>query len=143
MSLLVLVHAETEGPGVLGRVLQDHGHKLRFINLYQNLPLPPDLDNVDGLVIMGGPMNVDETAQHPWLVEEMACIKSAHQAGLPIVGICLGAQLIAAALGGEVKAMPQAEIGWHALKLAFPGTTDPLFAGTPGIRSSFICMDRK
>ena len=131
MSLLVFVHAAHEGPCVLGRILQDHGHKLCFVHLHQNQPVPPDLDLVDGLVIMGGPMNIDEIAEHPWLTEEMAYIRTAHQAGKPIVGICLGAQLIAAALGGEVKAMPQPEVGWHPLKLAFPGTTDPLLAGIP------------
>ncbi len=131
MSLLVFVHAENEGPCVLGRFLQDHGHKLRFVQLHQNQPVPPDLDDVDGLVIMGGSMNVDEVSQHPWLADEMAYIKRVHEAGKPMVGVCLGAQLIAAALGGEVKAMPKAEVGWHPIKLAFPGTTDPLLAGTP------------
>src|SRR5690606_13233304 len=58
-------------------------------------------------------------------------LRQAHEANVPMVGICLGLQLIATALGGKVEAMPAAEVGWHTVKLAFPGTIDPIYAGIP------------
>ncbi len=132
MSLLVFMHAASEGPSVLGRVLTDYGHKLRFVHLYAGQSVPPDLDEVDGIISMGGPMNVDQASQHAWIPAETAFIRKAHEAGLPVVGICLGAQLIAAALGGEVKAMAgRPEIGWYNVRLGFPGTIDPVLAGVP------------
>jgi GMP synthase (glutamine-hydrolysing) len=131
MALLVIEHDPAETTGRLGQTLRDHGHRLNIIALDRGASLPPDLDDLDGLIIMGGPQNADETAKFPYLADELDFIKRAHNAKLPIVGICLGAQLIAAALGGEVKAMPQREVGWHPLKLAFPGTIDPLYAGIP------------
>ncbi len=130
MALPVLVHAAHEGPCVLGRVLQAHGHDLRIIRLDQGQPVPADLDNVQGLIVMGGNMNVGEVAQYPWLTDETAYIRQVHEAGLPVVGICLGAQLIAAALGGEVAAMSAGpEIGFGNVRQSFPGTIDTLHAG--------------
>ncbi len=129
MSILVFQHESNESAGVLGDVLQRHGHRLRTIRLDQGNPVPTDLDDVDGIVSMGGLANVDQTSQYPWLQPEMDLIKQAHEAGLPVVGICLGAQLIATALGGKVEKMKQPEIGWHPLAVGFAGTTDPIFAG--------------
>lgn len=129
MSLLVFQHERHEGPGVLGTILQGYGHRLRTIEIHNGHKMPCDLDDVDGLIVMGGNMNVDEVERHPWLNDEMAFIKAAHEARKPIVGICLGAQLIAKALGGEVAAMKKPEVGWQNVKLAFPGTIDPVHAG--------------
>ncbi len=129
MSLLVFQHHPNENPAQLGTILNDHGHKLRTIKLYEGEPVPPDLDDVDGVLSMGGPQNVDEAAKYPWITDEMAYLKLAHEKGLPIVGVCLGAQLIAAALGGKVAAMAQPEVGWQNVKLAFPGQIDPIYQG--------------
>ena len=114
---------------MLGAMLQNHGHKLRPVALYDGESVPADLDGVDGILSMGGPMNVADTADHAWIEPELACLKAAHDAGLPVMGICLGAQLIAAALGGKVEAMSEPEDGWHEVTLAFPGTVDTLHAG--------------
>jgi len=129
MSLVVFQHVTIETPSRLGNVLRDHGHELRVINFEQGDTVPVDLDNVDGLVIMGGPQNVDEVDQHAWMQPEMDFIKRAHDAGLPIVGVCLGAQLIAKSLGGDVAPMDMPEVGWQNVKLAFPGTIDPIYIG--------------
>lgn len=129
MSLLVFQHQASEPPAMLGAVLRDHGHKLRVIELYAGQSVPPDLDDVDGILSMGGAANVDETAKYPWLAGEMAYLKTAHERSVPIVGICLGAQLIAAALGGKVAAMAVPEVGWGNVKLAFPGTIDTIYMG--------------
>ena len=130
MSLLVLQHEKDETSAVLGQFLQQRGHKLITIPLH--LPeshLPDDLDGITGLVVMGGSMNVDEQESIPCMKQELILIKAAYDMDLPMVGVCLGAQLIAAALGGEVAKMEAPEIGWHNVKLAFPGTTDAVLAG--------------
>ncbi len=129
MSLVVIQHCPPEGPAVLGTTLQGYGHCLYTVKPYAGQPLPPIAPGVDGVIAMGGPMNVDQTDQYPWLQDELQYLQAAHEAGVPIVGICLGAQLIAAALGGQVGAMAQPEVGWQRLTLAFPGTVDPMLAG--------------
>jgi GMP synthase (glutamine-hydrolysing) len=131
MSLLVFQHHEHEPPAALGEILRNHGHRPRVVKLFAGEPLPPDLDALDGIVSMGGPMNPDQADKHPWSPGEMALLKQGHDAGLPVVGVCLGAQLIAAALGGKVAAMAQPEVGWGNVKLAFPGTMETLYQGIP------------
>jgi GMP synthase-like glutamine amidotransferase len=131
MSLLVFQHHPIEDAAELGKALIYQGHRLRTIRLFEGEPLPVDLDDVDGIVSMGGPMNVDETKDHRWIEEEMALLRRAHERGLPIVGLCLGCQLLAAALGGQVGAMRERECGWGPVKLAFPGQMDPIYAGIP------------
>ena len=137
MPILVFQHHPHENPARLGAILNDQGHRLRIIECFEGQPIPHDLDDVDGLIIMGGPMNVADTDAHPYLTDEMNLIKQAHQAKLPILGICLGAQLIACALGGQVQAMDQPEVGFAPIQLTFPGTTDPLHIGIPWTSSQF------
>lgn len=131
MAILVFQHNHLESPGRLGDTLRDIGHRLRVVRLDQGDAFPADLDDVDGIVSLGGPMNVEDQAEHPWIKQELAYLKQAYEADVPMVGICLGAQLIATAMGGKVEAMPAAEIGWHTVQLAFPGTLDPIYAGIP------------
>lgn len=131
MSLVVFQHRNDEPAACLGAMLQSHGHRLRVIDLSSGGRVPVDLDDVDGVVSMGGPMNVDEADRHPWLTEEANYLKAAHDAGKPVVGVCLGAQLIAQALGGQVAPMQQPEAGWADVKLAFPGTIDAIYIGIP------------
>lgn len=129
MSILVFQHESNEPAAILGDVLQRQGHRLRTVKLFAGESIPTDLDDVDGIVTMGGSANVDEVAKHSWMQPEMDLIKTAREAGLPVVGICLGAQLIAAAMGGKVEKMETPEVGWETLNVAFPGTTDPVFSG--------------
>ncbi len=131
MAIVVFEHHSMETSARLGQVLRDHGHRLRTVRLYAGDAVPADLDDVDGVVSMGGPMNVDQAEEHPWIDEEMAIIKSAHEAGLPIVGICLGAQLIAQALGGTVSKMDKPEIGFAPVSQFRPGFPDTMLGGIP------------
>jgi len=131
MSLLVFQHESHESSGLLGRVLQEHGHRLRTIALFDSQAVPPDLDDVDGIVSLGGAMNVDEADRHPWMKPELESLAQAHAAGIPVVGICLGAQLLAAALGAQVAPLETPEVGWQSVRLGFPGTMDPIFTGIP------------
>lgn len=138
---MVFQHHPQETAGELAAVLQGRGNRLRTVELFNGLgvpsSVPADLDDVDGIVSMGGPMNVDQADAYPWIEQEMALIRMAHEAGQPIVGICLGAQLIAAALGGKVAPMQQPEAGFSGVKLTFGGTTDPLLAGIPWLTPQF------
>lgn len=134
MAILVLQHSDISIPGRLGMTLRDHGHKLRIIRADKGEPVPPDLDNVDAIVALGGPQNVDENlaaggSKWPWMAKEMELLKQAHQRQMPIVGICLGHQMLAAALGGEVARMDRPENGFHDVTIGPPGHTDPILAG--------------
>lgn len=129
MSILVLEHHPLETSGVLGKTLRDHGQRLRVIHLDRGGQLPPDLDDVEGIVIMGGPQNVDETEKYPWLEGEMQLIRDAREKNLPMVGICLGAQLIAKALGGEVAPMASPQGGYGMVRLSMPKFVDPVMQG--------------
>jgi GMP synthase (glutamine-hydrolysing) len=131
MAIVVFEHHAMETSARLGQVLRDHGHRLRTVRLYAGDTVPADLDDVDGVVSMGGPMNVDQADEHAWINEECSFIKAAHEAGLPVVGICLGAQLIAHALGGKVEKMDAPEIGWLPVSQFRPGFPDTLFGGIP------------
>jgi len=131
MAIVVFEHHAMETSARLGQVLRDHGFRLRTVRLYAGDAIPPDLDDVDGIISMGGPMNVDQTADYPWIEQECAYLKAGHEANLPIVGICLGAQLIAHALGGKVTAMNKPEIGWSPVRQFRPGFPDTIFSGIP------------
>lgn len=137
MAIVVFEHHPMETAARLGQVLRDHGHRLRTVRLYAGDIVPPDLEDVDGLIAMGGPMNVDQAEQYPWIDDESAFIKAAHDAGLPIVGICLGAQLIAHTLGGKVEKMQTPEIGWFPVSQFKPGFPDTLFGGIPWKATQF------
>lgn len=131
MSLLVFQHEAHESPAALATVLQRHGHRLRVIRLDQGQTMPEDLDDVDGIISMGGSMNVDQAAEHPWIDKELEVLRQAHEVGLPLLGICLGCQLIAHALGGQVAPIPKPEMGWHPIRQTFFGTNDTLHNGVP------------
>ena len=129
MSILVFQHHPSETTSLLGKTLTEHGHRLTVKNLHAGDKLPVDLDDVTGLIIMGGPQNVDDTADYPWLEGEMELIRQAKERSLPMVGICLGAQLIAKALGGEVAGMAAPEVGFGEVKLTMPKFVDPVMQG--------------
>ncbi|RMD60345.1 MAG: type 1 glutamine amidotransferase [Planctomycetota bacterium] len=130
MPTLVLQHHDIGSPGRLGEALRDHGHRLRVLRPDLGQPLPADLDDVEAVVALGGPQNVDDPPdKHPWLAQEIDLFRAAHEAQLPVVGVCLGAQLIAAALGGRVEPMGVPEIGFVDVQLTAAGQTDVTLAG--------------
>ena len=112
--LLVFRHVTCEGPGYLGEFLQARDIPYRIVAIDQNEPVPASLGEAPGLVFMGGPMSVNDPL--PWVADELALIRSAADAGRPVLGHCLGGQLIAKALGGEVGPNGGREIGWHPVE---------------------------
>jgi GMP synthase-like glutamine amidotransferase len=131
-----LQHADFEDPGSILPWLSAHGHPARGNRLHAGDPLPA-LEDFDTLIVMGGPMNIHEHERHPWLVAEKALIRAAIDAGKRVLGICLGAQLIADQLGGPVTRNDETEIGWFPVTLTREGRTTPLFAGWPETFTTF------
>lgn len=130
MRTVVFQHSEIGGPGRLGLTLRDHAHKLDIRRPDKGDPIPPDLDDVDGVISLGGPQNVDEPGSNAsWMDRELAFLRAAHDRSLPVIGICLGAQMIAHALGGEVAKMERPEFGFHDVELTPAGQTDAILSG--------------
>jgi GMP synthase-like glutamine amidotransferase len=109
-EILVFRHAAGEGPGYFARFLDRHGVSYRLIKVDRNEPLPESIDHAAGLVFMGGPMSVNDPL--PWIPQALNLIRRAVDADLPVLGHCLGGQLMSKALGGTVSANPVREIGW-------------------------------
>lgn len=110
-----LQHVPFEGLGSIEPWLQDAGYEISRTQFFNSRYLP-DIGDIDLLVILGGPMSVNDEAKHPWLVKEKEYIRGAIESGKPVLGICLGAQLIANSLGGEVFASSEKEIGWFPIE---------------------------
>ena len=130
MAIVVFEHSGSTGIERLGQALRRYGHRLRTVRLHEGEDLPTDLDDVEGVLSCGGPQSPrDET---PWLEPEMAYLRSAHERALPVVGICLGSQILARALGGQVEPLESGfELGWHEVDLTDTGREDSLHAGLP------------
>jgi len=130
MTVLIVKHVDLEGPGAIEDCLKQEAISYRTLNL-QRKERFPRLDDFHHVVLLGGPMNVDEEDLHPFLREEDLFIKEAIQRGKSVLGICLGAQLIAKALGARVFRAPLKEIGWRDVLLTVEGSEDPLFSLLP------------
>jgi GMP synthase-like glutamine amidotransferase len=129
-SLPLLRHIPHESAGTLENVLTEMGLNFQYVDLYDSPPQDLNLQNAPGLVILGGAMNVDEVDKYPYLAREVQWIQNALAGGLPVLGICLGAQLLAKALGAKVYPNPVKEIGWYNVNLTPHADRDTLFEGS-------------
>lgn len=142
--LLVFQHSDSSTIGTLGPVLGEFAQGLRIVRVHRGDSIPLDLDDVDGIISLGGPQSAND--ESPVLRREMDLMRTAHAMGMPLFGICLGCQLLAKALGGEVAKMggagrgapSDAEIGWYDVSLTPIGREDPLFAGI-GWKTAQLC----
>ena len=130
MAIVILEHSADCPADILIDSLRAFGQRLRVVKLHAGAEVPGDLDDVHGVVSLGGPQTVHEMSA-PWMQAEMGLLRDAHVAGVPVLGLCLGAQLLAAALGGETGRMPAPEVGWKDIALTPQGREDALFAGQP------------
>lgn len=130
-NVVVLQHAECEGPGILLDALAARKLPVRMVRGDLGQPIPKDLSATSALIVMGGPMGVYEHTRYPFLRDEIRLIESAVKENLPVMGICLGSQLIATALGATVRQGSRKEIGWYPVQLEPAASADPLFAGVP------------
>jgi len=129
MSLLIIEHSELTGSDRLGERLQNDGHRLLTVRIHLGETLPSDLDEIDGVISCGGPQA--PTCDEPWIDQELNLLRSADAMHVPVLGICLGAQLLAVALGGDVSRCDEPEMGWYDITLTPAGRDDVLFAGQP------------
>jgi GMP synthase (glutamine-hydrolysing) len=126
-KILVFQHVASEPLGHLDPLLRSAGVRIRYVNFGREPHAQPDVRRYDGLVVLGGPMNVDQADRLPHLHFEMEAIGAAIAAGRPVLGICLGAQLLAAATGGVVHPNAVPEIGWYRLHTRPGAHEDRLF----------------
>lgn len=127
-KVLVCQHVSYEILGTLNPLLKAHSLRIRYVNFDRHPHSHPRLSGYDALVILGGPMNLDQSDEYRHLKHEIELIQGALKQDIPILGICLGAQLIAAALGAAIRRNPVKEIGWYDLCLTEAGKKDPLLA---------------
>jgi len=121
----VVQHVGHEGPGLIAGALDEAGHRFEVVRPDRGDSLP-DRGSIAGLVVMGGPMGVHDVDAHPWLAPERALIAEAVEDGVPVLGVCLGAQQLAAALGADVATGPSAEVGLGHVELTAAGRRDPV-----------------
>ena len=122
---VVIQHLAAEGPGLIGAVARNHGHSLDIRRMDRGDAVPA-ARTLEGLVVLGGTMAAYETAAHPYLAAEQRLLAEACTRDLPVLGVCLGAQLLAAALGARVFPGPAQEIGFGDVTLTADGTRDPI-----------------
>ena len=131
----ILRHVPHESAGTLEDALAAAGLQFRYVDLFQQIPSDADLDltAAPGLVVMGGPMNVDETDKYPFLTAEIEWIRQALAARLPTLGICLGSQLLAKACGAKVFSNRVKEIGWYTSRVEAGGRGRPVVWRLPPV----------
>lgn len=127
--VLVLQHAGPEGSGRIGAALTARGFDLRIVRADQGRAVPSAVGDAAGVVVMGGPMSVYEEDRFPHLKVEKRLILDAVERKRPVLGVCLGAQLLASALGAEVRPSGRKEIGWFPVTPTPEAAVDPLFEG--------------
>ena len=135
--LLVFQHVAHEILGNLDPLLRGSGFRIRYVNFGRQPDYQPDISKYHGLIVLGGPMNCDQSDRYPHLETEVAVIQEAITHGKPVLGICLGAQLIARALDARVSKNPVKEIGWYDLIPTEAAADDPLFSHFSGHQQIF------
>jgi GMP synthase (glutamine-hydrolysing) len=129
-NVFILQHIRWEKPGIISDCLESAGISTHIIRAFEGEPIPPAMNGAAGLVLMGGPMGVYDWLEFPFLLEEQRLIEQALKEDKPVLGVCLGCQLLAATLGAKVRKGEQKEIGWHPIALTEDAAeADPLWRG--------------
>ncbi len=124
-----LQHLAAEPLGIIGEALNAGGLDAEIIRVFAGEPIPGDINGAAGLVVMGGSMGVYEQREYPFLSDEIKLIEAALRAEKPVLGICLGSQLLASALGAEVRKGDHKEIGWFPVTLTEAASADRVVCG--------------
>ena len=127
-KVLVFQHVPYEPLGTLDPLLKQSGFRIRYVNFSRDPGQRPTLDKYAALIVLGGPMNAHQIDTYPNLITEVEIIREAVAQDMSVLGICLGAQLLAKALGGTVKRNPDREIGWYDVHLTDAGSDDPVLS---------------
>ena len=133
MRVLSVVHEDTDtgGGGLFERVALERGERLDRWFTADGAQTPGDPGDWDAIMVFGGAMHPDSDAEHAWLAGETAFIERAMTVGIPVLGVCLGAQLVARAAGSQVRPAERAEVGWHEVALNDQGAADPVLGALP------------
>jgi len=131
-TILVVQHFACETIGTIELALRSQGLSFRYIRVHQGDAVPAHLGDAAGLIVMGGPMSVYDHGRLPHLGQEMRLVESALELGRPVLGVCLGSQLLAHVLGARVYPGQFKEIGWHSVKISPAAKHDVTWAAVPG-----------
>jgi len=131
MNFLVIQHLDIEPAALIAEMLEEAGHHLATIHLDQGQSLPSVITGFDGIIIMGGPQSANDNTNY--ILAELKWLGSAIEEGIPMLGICLGAQLMAKATGAEVFTSPVRELGWFPVCRTENTATDTLFCDMPEV----------
>jgi GMP synthase-like glutamine amidotransferase len=135
MRVLAVVHHSNAAAGVFAEPALAAGHEL--VEWLPHEQPPPAHDGFGAAIVFGGEMNVDEEDAYPWLRTEKRFVRELLERGTPTLGVCLGSQLLAEAVGAEVRRAERSEIGWHEIELTPEGAADPLLSVVPERFQSF------
>ena len=130
-KIWVLQHHPAENLGAIADALEAAALAWQYVRIFDGHPVPADMKGAGGLIVMGGPEAVYQLDRYPYLRAEMALIENALKAGKPVLGICLGSQLLAAVLDASVRRARQKEIGWYRVRLGPEAEHDRLMRGVP------------
>jgi GMP synthase (glutamine-hydrolysing) len=130
-KIWVLQHHPTENLGAIADALEEAALAWQYVRIFDGMPVPKDMAGAGGLIVMGGPESVYQLDRYPYLRDEMRLIENALELNKPILGVCLGSQLLAATLGATVKRGEHREIGWYLVRLADGAQDDRLMRGLP------------
>ncbi len=133
----VFQHIACEDLGTFASVLAERGLQAEYVRLFASAPIPDDWAAARALIFLGGPMSVNDERAYSYLAVEKAVIRATLGQGKPILGVCLGAQLLAAAAGSRVYPATRPEIGWEPITLTADGRHDPLLSGLADLAAVF------
>jgi GMP synthase (glutamine-hydrolysing) len=137
VKVLSIVHGSEARTNLFGPVVQERGHELEEWSFAWEKPPPRPIDSYDAVMVFGGAMHADQDDRHPWLRDETMLLQELFDRGAPILGVCLGAQLLAKAAHAPVRAAAEPEIGWHEVELTDAADADPIFSRLPRTFDAF------
>jgi GMP synthase (glutamine-hydrolysing) len=131
MNIVSVIHGSDARTELFAPIVEAAGHRLDEWSFVWGTPPPRPLDSYDAALVLGGAMHADQEAAHPWIGEELRWLQGALERGMPVLGICLGVQLLARAAGSWVGPLPEPEIGWYDVELTDAGVADPVLGALP------------
>ena len=135
MHVLAVIHGATVRSGIFGEVAAERGHEVEEWSLAWGTPPPRPVDDYGAVFVFGGAMHADQEADHPWLRDEDEIIRRLLDRRVPLLGVCLGGQLLAKAVGARVGPATEPEIGWHGVELL--DRDDPVLGALPARFQAF------